>query len=242
MSNFGALTDHFDLTGTGGVFETIGELVDSSETPVSQNRADAQDENGDIAASSYYGNTAGDLSEVSCTYALKSGTLDISDLKCGEITVGADNIVITSIEVSTENGGWPQITVSGTKGTKTITAPTGFLNTYSLPSISIKGMKQAQDMGFVTTASTGRLTGSSLSASIELAQQDDGLGEPVAHGVSGGTVEVNADWVYTTAVPEWTPTAGMFTETQAPAATQPQADFHTYSATAAGTLTRDSVA
>lgn len=240
MSNFGALTDHFGLASAGGALETIGELVDSSETPVSQNRADAQDENGDIAASSYFGNTAGDLSEVSCTYAIISATLDTSDLKCGEITVGDDNIVITSIEVSTENGGWPQVTVSGTKGTEAITAPTGFLNTYSLPAVSVKGMKQAQDIGFVTTASTGRLTGSSLSASVELAQQEDGLGEPVAHGVSGGTIEVSADWVYTTAEPEWTPTAGTFTETQAPAATQPQADFHTYNATAAGTLTRDS--
>jgi hypothetical protein len=236
MSGFGALTDHFALTGVGNVFETIGELVDSSETPVSQNRADAQDESGDIAASAWHGNTAGELSEVSCTYAVKSGTLDTSDLQCGEITVGTDKIVITGIEISTSNGEWPQVTVSGTKGTEAITAPTGKLNTYTLPAINVLGMKLAQPLGF--TVGNGKLTGSSLSAAVELAQQEDGGGEPVAHGVSGGTIEISADFVRITDAPGWTVSID-YTETQSPSLVEGQAAWHTSTGTAAGTLERD---
>ena len=236
MSSFGALTDHFGLTAGGGALETVGTLVESSETPVAQNRVDAQDENGDVAASSYHGNTEGDLSEVSCTYAIKSGTLNLNTLKAGEITVSGTKIVITSIQVTTGNGEWPQVVVSGTKGTEAITAPTGLLNTFTLPSITIDGKKQAQTLNF--TVSAGKLTGSSMTASVELAQQDSGVGEPVAHGVSGGTLELSADFVRVTDAIAWS-VASPWTETQAPGADEGQAAYHTATGTGAGILARD---
>jgi hypothetical protein len=227
MSNFGALTDHFGLADTNLV------LVASSKVPVASRRADAQDENGDIAASAFYGNSAGELFEVSNTYALKSGSLDTGSLQIGEVSSG---LVATTGEITTDNGSWPQITLSGTLGAEDVCAVSGYENTFSFPSYTILGCKRAQPMGFTVTG--GRLTGCILSGSIELAQQENGLGEPVAHGVSGGTVEVSADFVRTSTAPAWTVGAGL-TETQAPGADEGQAAFHTASATAAGTLSRD---
>ncbi len=183
MNNFGALTDHFKLTEEGGALATIGELVASSKTPVAQSRADAADKNGDIVASAWYGNTAGTLHEVSCTYALKSGTLNCADLKLGEASTG---IVITSIEISTSNGAWPQITVSGMLGCEALEQG----KTWPMPTVSINGKKQAQLMGFVVT--TGELTDCSMSASCDFARQDGGKGEPVAYGVSGAVASASA--------------------------------------------------
>lgn len=237
MSAFGGLTDHFGLA-TGDMV-----LVDSEKTPIAQNRADAQDENGDIVASAYFGNTSGDFAEVSCTYAIKSGNVNLNTLKCGEVVVGtAPNdvrIIITSIEVSTSNDGWPQVTVSGTAGAFQVCTVPGKLNTYTLPAVSIAGCKRAQPIGFTVTE--GRLTSSSLSASVEIAQQEDGVGEPVAHAVSGGTKEVSAEFVRITAPPEWqitTPGIGLV-ETQKPGVSEGQSAWHTSTATAAGTLERD---
>jgi len=229
MSNkFGALTDHFSLASDDLV------LVDSSEVPVAQDRTDAQDENGDITASAFHGNTAGDLKEVSCTYALKSGSLNLNTLYLGELETG---LVATSLEASTSNTEWPQITISGTKGVEDVCNPDSAGTRFQLPNITLQGCKRAQIMGF-TVGDNCKLTGSSLSASIELAQQEDGEGEPVAHGVSGGTYEVSADFVGITASPSWTVTLAGLTETQTPGSAEGQAAWHTGSGTAAGTLTR----
>ena len=89
-TSFGALTDHFAILETvhdAGTLADIMVLVASSKVPRAQSRADAQDANEDIAASAYSGNDAGAIYEVSSTYALKSGTLDLSDLVIGELAV-----------------------------------------------------------------------------------------------------------------------------------------------------------
>ena len=239
MADFGALTDHFGILlisdgGTGTLADDL-TLVDSSKTPVAESRADAMDENNDIAASTFYG--AGSLFEASSTFALTSGTLDTALLLCGEIAVQK---FVQSVEISTSADGWPQITVSVTLGAETMVAPAGLENTFTLPSVTLTARKQAQLIGF-TVGATCKLTGSSMTASVELAQQEDGLGEPAAHGVSGGTIEVTADMVRITAAPSWTVTSpGIgLTETQAPSLDEGQAAYHTATATAAGTLTRD---
>jgi len=236
-TSFGALTDHFSIltiVHDAGTLADILELVDSSATPRAQNRADAPDENEDVAASAFSGNTSGEIMEISSTFALKSGTLELDDLVIGELTAG---IVAETIEVKTSNGAWPQITVTGYKGLETITAPTGKLNTFALPAISVLGIKQAQVLGFTVT--TGRLTGSGISFKCALAEQLDGVGEPVAHGVSGGTGEVTMDLVDISGAPVIaiaavladTAAAAKFMGevTQVPGATEPQADWHTAS-------------
>jgi hypothetical protein len=237
MSNFGALTDHFGilaLPATGG--GTLGDslkLVDSSNVPVTKNREDANDENGDIAASTYFGDASETLSEASCTYALCSGALDTEDLALGELSTG---VIAITAEITTSNDAWPQLTVTGTLGPTAL--DTSIDQTFTLPDFDINGRKQAQEIGFTTTAGC-KLTGSSLSCSIDLSSQEDGLGEPCAHGVSGGTVEVTGDFVRVTASPAWTVTDVDLTETKAPGENEGQASYHTGTGTAAGTLIRD---
>ena len=240
-TSFGALTDHFALLETvhdAGTLADIMSLVGSSKVARAQNRADAQDENEDLAASAYSGNTAEEIFEVSCTYALTSGTLDISDLVIGELAV---QILAESLEVATANGGWPQLTMAGYLGLQTISAPTDFTNQFTLPAISVKGVKQAQVLGFTVTA--GKLTGSKLGFNCSMGEQLDGVGEPAAHGVSGGTGELTADFVRVLDQPEWelaavladSGVAAVFMAevTQDPAADEGQAAWHT-SAGAAG--------
>lgn len=236
MSNFGALTDHFGLASTNLV------LVNSSETLIEQSRADALDENGDIAASTYFGNTTQNMREISCTYALRSGTLNINTIKLGA-TAAAPTLLRESIEVNTSNSEFPQITVTGRKNIIAMTAPTGKLNTFTLPSLSLSGTKYAQPI-FCTAGAGCKITGTSLSANLEVAQQDNGLGEPIAHGVSGGQGTFSAEFVRITAAPSWTivttgNTAFGITETQAPGTEQSQASYHTASAAGAFSITRD---
>ena len=246
-TSFGALTDHFDILSTvhdvTGTLADIMVLVASSKVLRAQNRADAQDENEDIAASAYSGNTAEAITEVSCTYALKSGSLDISDLVIGELAV---QIMAEGLEVTTSNGGWPQITVTGYLGLQTITAPTDFTNQFTLPAITVTGIKQAQLLGFTTAA--GKLIGSKISFNCSMAEQLDGVGEPAAHGVSGGTGEVTAEFVRVLDQPTWTlgavladsGVAAVFMAevTQEPGADEGQASWHTSSGAAGFNLAR----
>lgn len=237
MSSFGALTDHFGLASSDLV------LVNSSETIVEKSRADAMDENGDIAATTYFGNNSQDMREISCTYALKSGTLNINTIKLGA-TAAAPTVLRESIEVSTSNSEFPQVTVSGRKNILAMTAPSGKLNTFTLPSLSLAGTKYAQAI-FCTAGAGCKITGTSLSANVEVAQQDNGLGEPIAHGVSGGQGTFSAEFVRITTAPSWTivttgNTAFGITETQPPGQEQGQAAYHTASGNGAFSITRDS--
>ena len=230
MANFGALTDHF------GILTTLADVLtlkESSAVPDPQNRADAEDENGDIAASSYFGNSAGALKTASTTFSVNKGDLNTALLKLGEVAVGK---VVESITIGTDNQGWPTVTVGGKLGTEEMC--TDIFQTFVLPSYTIKPCKRAQLIGF--TIGVGcRLISSELSASVTLAQDEDGLGEPVAHGVSGGEYTVAANLVRITAAPSWTVSGSGLTETQEPGVDEGQAAYHTATATAAGTLTRE---
>jgi hypothetical protein len=233
MSNFGALTDHFGILA----IETLDDvltLTASSKTPDAQSRADALDENNDPVASTWFGNTEGDLFDASSTFVCKSGSFSAALLKGGEVEVGK---VITSIEISTSQDGWPQITVSGKIGAEAIVAPSGKLNTWTMPAVTVTGAKRAQLLDFTIGAGC-KLTGSSISGALDIVQQDDGLGEPVAHGISGGVLTQTADLVRVTAAPSWTEGA-TFTETQAPGVDEGQAAYHTASAAAEKIWVRD---
>ncbi len=236
---FGAKTDHWGLIGAGKALENKAKVIASSEEPIAQNREDAQDENGDIAASAYYGNTGGTLKEVSVTYQLISGqTVDLSTLNLGELEAGS---IVDSLTATTQNGDQnPTIEISGRVGCETVetpATPANATNKFELPNISIVGAMRAQGLGFTVTE--GKLTGSSLTASIEIAQDEDGEGEPVAHGVSGGTGEVSADIVRVTDAPTWTVDHESLTETKGPGEDEGQANWHTTNATAAFTVERE---
>ena len=220
MSNkFGALTDHFGLATTDLV------LIDSNAAPIAETVADARDENNDVTAAAIHGNDEFSREEISCTYALKSGTM-IDDLKVGELT--ASTIFAETMTLNTSNTDWPTLEVSGFKGLNEITAPSAtLLNTFALPDLTaIKGIKQAQVIGF-TVGDNCKLTSSSLTATCEHAQQDNGVGEPVADGVSGASCECTAEFVGITAAPSWAVTESDATETQKPGAAEGQAAWHT---------------
>lgn len=239
MANFGALTDHFGILAIvdgEGTLATVLELVDSSATPDAQSRADAQDENGDIADAHWHGNTAGELIEASSTFTVKGGTLNTALLLAGEI---ADGKVITSVEVTTSNSDWPKVVVSGKLGTETIVAPTGKTNKWTFPAFSVVAARRAQLFAFTVDAAC-RLTGSSVSGSVELAQTEDGIGEPIAHGVSGGVLTMGAELVAITGDCAWEVT-GDWTETQVPGAAEGQAANHTGSGAAELVWERDAV-
>ena len=236
-NDFGALTDHFGILAIVDGAGTLGDhlkLVASSKVPMADSRANAMDENNDIAASAYYG--AGSLFAASGTFDLVSGDLDTELLKLGEV---AANKCAVSMVITTSNNGWPRLVVSGTLGTETMVAPSAsLLNKFTLPAYDIIARKQAQAIGF-TTGVGCKLTGSSLNCAINLAQAEDGLGEPSAHAVDGGTVTVTADFVRVSAAVSWTVNGAGLTETQVPGADEGQAAYHTGSGAAQGTLTRD---
>lgn len=233
---FGSQTDHFGLTATGAAL--VGAtVVSASSTPRAETSAEARDALGDVASMTWYGNDGGSLSEASVTYAWTSGSLSVSGLSLGELATG---IVVTSIEVSTSNSEWPQITVAGVLGSDAITAVTGYENLYGMPSATVLGLKMAQGMG-ATAGAAGRLTGATLTASCDLAEQADGDGEPVAFGLAGAVATLSVEMVGVTGSPSVTWATG-WTETQAESLDQPQAAYHTSTANAERYLTRTEAA
>lgn len=221
-TGFGGKTDHFSMATTDLI------LQESTKTPRKANEANALDENGDVAVTELYGNDAGTLYDASCTYLLKSGTLDLSTLLLGELETG---VVVTGITVDTSNGDWPKVVATGVLGTAAFQAPTGKTASAALPAITITGGKFAQGLGF--TVASGALNSSSLSATCDTAEANDGEGEPVAYAASFPNAEVTASGVYTAVAFTWavtTPGVGLV-ETQAESAEEPQAAWQTATAT-----------
>ena len=228
-TNFGAETDHFSLASSDLI------LQESSKVEQAESRGDALDENNDIAAATWYGNTDVVLYDASCTYVLKSSTLNLNTLDLGEISTG---VFISTIEAATENAGWPILTVTGVLGASAMVAPTGFLTTFSLPSLTLTAIKQAQELGF-TTGAYCKLTASSFAANCEFARVDDGDGEAVAFGVSGAFATGTGTFVRITAAPSWTVTLTGASETAAPGEEEPQAAYHTGTGTYEVIISRD---
>jgi len=237
---FGAYVDHFGILAIvlgDGTLADVLEITDDPKTPDAQSRAEAKDKNGDIAKANWHGNTAGELFSASNTFVCKSGTFSLELIKGGEVATGK---VITGIETGTSNDGWPTLVVTGKLGTESIVAPTGFLNTWTLPDIDIIGAKRAQLLDFTEGAGC-ETTASGLSAALDLAQQNDGVGEPVAHGISGGMLTMTATLGYITAAGSWTPGAG-WEETQGPGTGGAAASHHSTSVAAEKIWERDAAA
>ncbi len=227
---FGAQTDHFGLADTNLI------VVESSENPFEQSRADALDEYGDIVDYKFYGDAGGDFTDASVTYLLKSGTLDLSTLFIGEIATGK---AIESLSVETSNGDWPKLSVSGKLGMAAFQVPVGKTAKAKLPAVTIIGGKIAQKMLFDYDSSNVKLTSCSLSASAAIAQADDGEGEPVAFGASFETAEVSAEFVrISDTAPTWAPATGTDVKKN-PGIDEPQAGFHTATASLEVMLSRE---
>lgn len=223
-NDFGALTDHWGLASADL------KLIESSDAPRVENVGTAEDENGDLAARTTFGNDGGTIRDVSCKYQLVSGTLNLNTLSLGEQSTG---VVIVDISAGTNNKDWPEITVAGVLGTPALQAPSGKTATAALPSLTLTGGRFAQLLSF-TVGEGCKLNASSFKASAELGSVEDGLGEPAAFGIAfNDPPEITASFVRITAQPSWTPT-GNLEETQAPTTVEPQAAYHT--SEAAGVL------
>lgn len=212
MANFGALTDHFTLAAT------FGTLVESRKDPRPNSRADALDENGDIAASEYYGNQAGELYDATCVYQVDTTAVDMTDISIGELSTG---VVALSAEVATSNGAWPKITITGVLGTGALEQK----KNWSMFAGTINPTKQAQVIGVAVT--TGKLTSCSSTLSCSLDEATNGLGEPTAHGVNGAVQTASAEAVAITAAIPVLAAAASWEVVNPTGITEPQAAWHT---------------
>jgi hypothetical protein len=244
MSNkFGASSDHFGILALdnsgpdGDKLSDILVVVGAPSAPIALTTVEARDEKGDIAEEAHHGNAGFTRLEASNTFALKTGTLKTADLLVGEIEAGK---CIESLSISTSNDGWPQIEVSGKLGLNTMCEEDA--QTFTLPAFDVKGCKLAQPFGFTADADT-KLTSCTLTATCEHAQQDNGVGEPVADGVSGGTLECTAEIVGITADPGWNVTLDNPDKvvTQEPGSDEGQAAWHTGTGTWRSILARDTL-
>lgn len=214
MANFGvtSASDYFSFEAEGF------KAIESSKEPRTKSIADAQDAAGDFDASTAYNDGVHDIT---VTYQLCSGTLAVNTaLRLGEVESG---LATSSIVISTSNGEWPKVTVTGQMGLKPMVPPEGKGSTYTLPDWTIKGQKVAQPLGFTVT--TGNLTGSTATLECTIHEAADGEGEPCAHAVSGGRATVTGEFVAGSTIPAWTVEAGG-TEIKGLGKTQPQAAYY----------------
>lgn len=180
----------------------LGQPVQSvSKSGPNPSEAQAQDENGDVAASTIYDTSAGDA--VSVTYAGSigdtAGAIDLSGIKGGKVING---YVVTGMGVTTSNTDYPQIVISGQK-TSTVD---GDIAKYT-HGITLNAGKGAQAFG-ATAGGTSRLTGSSASFAVQVARVMDSTGEEAAIDVYGGRVDATNTLVGVTGAPSATADTG----------------------------------
>ena len=208
MAGFGSGTDFFDIptliTNTGLKF------IESSTTPASVSVEHAMDEDGIIVGQGDY--EGGPATAIECVYDLLSGTLDLADLYIGYQLLSDPKVVAVSMEISTSNGAWPRLTVSGFTGVTNETTMPQFV----LDTITINALRQAQGFDFTVDAAC-RLTSSSYSISGEFHHALDADGDVGAMAMTGCTAEISGEAVEISGIVAWTPDAA-FTETQAPGA------------------------
>jgi hypothetical protein len=226
MGNFGDPTDHFGLATADLI------LIDSDDAPVADSRVDAIDGIGDIADKAYTG--AGAIRDVKCIYSLIGNSLDLSTLFLGELSAGK---IVSGITATPAAGACPRIEVTGQLGNEAVVAPSGFLNKWKLPAITLTPLMAAVPMGFTVT--TGKLQTVSLTASCNIAQDTGADGDPVAHGVSGASAQVQCTLTATSAAVPAIAAAAGWTIMQPISTTEPQANWRTGSATLDIVLSRE---
>jgi len=187
------------LTLGAGTMADVLKIKPTSRTPIAKASAMAKDEYGDVAAKSVYGAPT-TMFEATSEFELTSGTLTLASLFLGQCATAGT--FITGISIKTSNGSWPTISFTGRVGQTLEEAPTGFLNKWALPAISVLGRKLAQEfgaggaggMGFTTEADC-KCTGSGLDFTVELAETVDGEGVPCAFSLAGADGSMSADFV-----------------------------------------------
>lgn len=225
MSGYGRDTDFFGLA-TGGLVFHAGNIIPKPQTMVR-----AMNEDGDPVAENSFDGGPADAVEVD--YRLISGTLNLNTLSLGYILNGAANLGIVSLVFATSNTDWPTLKATGFTGvTDFATMPV-----FTLPSITISGLKKAQAFDFSVGADC-RLTASGFSATAEFSHVLNGTGVVGAMAMSGAILEQTGEAVEITGAVTFTPGAG-YTETQPPNANNAEAAYGTGSFSATKLLLRD---
>ena len=225
----------FGINITGYPLSDFTGLVPTaySETPRAKSTADALDENGNVAARTYYGGSA-TIKDCSITLVLKSGSAPAA------ITLGAAaqaTQFVTGVEVATGNSQWPTYIVTWKEG---LTNVTGSAFTVELPELIPAKKAQAIGVGVATTAATTqKLTGSSASWSCDYAEQLNGQGEYAASAFSNGVATSSADGVVISGAPSWTAQTGWTVEDGAAPLEESNTDYGTSSATVSKFLAAD---
>lgn len=228
---FGITKSTYPLSTNTGLVPTA-----YSETARAESVSDAPDEDGNVAARTYYGGSAS-IKDCSITLVLKSGTAP-SSIVLGADTAQGTTMWITNVELTTGNGQWPTYVINWKEG---LTNVTGSKFTVSLPSVI--PAKKAQPLGVAVAtakATTMKLTGSSASWSCDYSEQLDGQGEFAAASFSNGTATSTADGVVISGDPEWTANTGWTSEDGAAPLTASNTGYDTTSASVSKFLAADS--
>ena len=193
--------------------------------------AEAPDEYGDTAAHDVYGETLAPSTEYAVT-----DEVDLSDIELGSIHTlgegtGAKKLMLTQVQINTQAGNPPTVTISGVEVEGDATAK----RTYALAG-TLTPRSKAQDVCGAFTASAN-FTQINTNAAVDPHVQTVG-GVPVASDASHGRIEVQATMTDPTGNGAITAaSAGGFTVTAAPAETDPDANYVTRAATATKYLT-----
>jgi len=185
--SFGADTDFWSFADTNIIVQG------STQSPV-KSEAQAVDSVGDATNATMYDC----YTEVSVTYRSCSDTALVFydagiDFRLGKVI---SSNVITSIAVSTEPTGRPEIVISGRSCPVGDTAVTK----YAPSDLEIAGTRKATPIG--VTADTGsKVTGASGTASVDVAVVLSNVGQTSCLDVYGGRVEASNDIVGATADP-----------------------------------------
>ncbi len=192
--------------------------------------AEAPNEYGDTAAHDVYGEVLAPSTEYAVT-----GEVDLSDIVLGSIhTYGTGNdakkLMLTQVQISTQAGNPPTVTISGVEVESGATAK----RTYALTG-TLTPRSKAQDVCAAFTANTG-FTQINTTASVDPHVQTV-AGTPVASDASHGRIEVQATLTDGAGNATITAGTGGFTVTASPAETKPDANYVTRAATATKYLT-----
>lgn len=180
--SYGISADPWSLAdGTGVSTQSV------TKSGLNASEAEATDSCGDVIATTLYDTTDGNTQSVTYKVAsTDSGTAAIPPL--GTVVAG---YVITGVNVSTSNGDYGTVEVSGQK---TSTADSAIAKyAHGLTFANAAG-KCAQGNGITPDASS-RLVSSSASASVDIARAQDSTGEELALDVFKGRVEVSAELI-----------------------------------------------
>jgi len=202
MAGYGIGDDFF------GFADADLKLISSRTVPKPVSLEYAMDEDGNKVASGSH--DAGPADAIECEYELQNGTLNINTITLGHLQVDAIENCLVTVEVDTSNGKWPSIKMAGFAAVLDFATYPAF----TLPSITISGLRKAQLLDF-TIGADCKLNASSFKAEGEFHHSLDEAGAAGPMNFTGGVMTIGFEAVEIGAAVSWTP-GGTWTETQGP--------------------------